>query len=86
MMNQSEIDKKRAKIREGMSYKIIKLINVLDESPDEKTSRVIWDNFFLDSFTYLASEGVVIQGMSLGTSHPHLANYYTVVPLIEKEE
>ena len=32
---------------------------------------------------YLHSQGVVIRGQSLGFSHPHLVNYFTVEPLIE---
>ena len=31
---------------------------------------------------YLHSQGVVIKGQSLGGSHPHLADYYTMEPLI----
>jgi len=34
---------------------------------------------------YLRSQGVVIKGQCLGVSHPHLAAYYTVEPLIEEE-
>jgi len=52
---------KREEIRKGMSYKIIELVNALDESPDKETSRRIWDNFFLDLFEYLHSQGVVIK-------------------------
>jgi len=32
----------------------------------------------------LSQVGVVIKGQSIGGSHPHLANYYTVEPLIEE--
>ena len=31
---------------------------------------------------YLHSQGVVIRGSSIGASHPHLVNYFTVEPLI----
>ena len=34
---------------------------------------------------YQHSRDVVIKGDSLGGSHPHLANYYTVEPLIKDE-
>ncbi len=34
---------------------------------------------------YQHSQGVVVKGNSLGVSHPHLANYYLVEPLIEKQ-
>ena len=33
---------------------------------------------------YLHSQGVVIKGETLGGSHPHLANYFTVEPLVKE--
>jgi len=33
--------------------------------------------------TYLHSQNVVIRGNSLGFSHPHLAAYFTVYPLVK---
>ena len=34
-------------------------------------------------FSRQHSQGVVIKGHSLGGSHPHLASYYSVEPLID---
>lgn len=34
---------------------------------------------------YLHSQGVVIKGESLGVTHPHLANYFTMENLIDEE-
>ena len=33
----------------------------------------------------LDKEGVVIRGLPLGASYPHLSAYFTVVPLIEEK-
>lgn len=35
---------------------------------------------------YLHEQGAVIKGVSLGVSHPHLANYYSFEPLIKDWE
>ena len=40
------------------------------------------DSLILRLLTKQASQGVVIRGNSLGVSHPHLVNYYSVEPLI----
>jgi len=45
-------------IKEGSAYKITKLMNALEESPDKETSKNIWDNFFKDFLTYLDENGV----------------------------
>ena len=49
-----------------------------------------WNEYIEELITKILkkqdSEDVVIRGSSLGFSHPHLANYYTVKPLIEEEE
>jgi len=46
-----------------------------DPCPECRTNKTI---------KFLHSQGVVIGGQSLGGSHPHLANYHTVEPLIKE--
>ena len=57
---------------------------------------VIYSQIIMDNATkrelstrilgYLYEQGVVIKGETIGGSHPHLSNYWTVEPLIHTEQ
>jgi len=65
-------------IREGIITNITKACpEMLGGNIIKLTDKILQDEH---------SQGVVIQGQSLGGSHPHLANYYTVEPLIEGKD
>lgn len=63
---------KQTEIRNGMR----KIIDFCGNEPDVCVGEL---EMYLDKI------GVVIKGYNL-PSHPHLANYYTVEPLIEEKE
>ena len=44
------------------------------------------DVFTDEILNYLDSKDCVIRGNSLGGSHPHLANYFEVEPLVEVKD
>ena len=68
---------KQEEIREGIYRIIIKH----DYSPLEQFD---WERDLVKQIVeYLRSQSVVIKGESLGFSHPHLASYFTVEPLIK---
>lgn len=75
---------KQEKIREGVERILDELLFSPGESEDGYTFNLT--GCITNLLKYLQSQGVVIQGQSLGGSHPHLANYYTVESLIKEEK
>ena len=75
---------KQESIREGIA-------KIVFSNGDFDDAKVFWGNekrkehyrWMADELlTYLHSQDVVIKGQSLGSSHPHLADYYTVEDLV----
>ena len=75
----------KEEIREGIQKGIKEhLLNCFEV----KGCRGAFYDSFADSFSkslpvLLDGEGVVIKGNTLGSSHPHLADYFTVESLID---
>ncbi len=66
----------RAEIQAGMTD----YIRLVGNKPEVYTPEMCSE----DLMEYLHSQDVVIKGNSLGGSHPHLANYYSVEPLVDE--
>ena len=72
MNKEALVKSKQEEIREGIRKH---LETYRHEFGDEVLAGILMD--------YLHSQGVVIKGYNLEVTHPHLANYFTVSPLIE---
>ena len=68
---------KQEEIRDG-------IVNwFLERNPNQTRSWAEWETKML--FIKQDSQGVVIRSNSLGASHPHLVNYFTIEPLIKED-
>ena len=71
---------KQKEIREGI-YRLL-----IEQDCENEFQRFDWERKMpAKILDYLHSQGVVIKGCSLGGSHPHLADYYTIESLIEEK-
>ena len=96
-LKRCSIDLKRQKIRDGMAIRLHtrdrSMVKIVDEaSPINCSWEELSESFKAGYRAYanlfiadLHSQGVGIRGLSLGVSHPHLVNYFTVEPLIEEK-
>jgi len=70
-------------IQEG----IAKILAECDGREWDITPESFCDEYRADAgrlINYLHSQGVGLRGKSLGATHPHLANYYTIEPLVKE--
>ena len=75
----TDIDKKRAEMQKFMALYLRQRFTTVEMPENECDTEV---EFIMN---YLHTQGVVIKGYSLGASHPHFADYFTVEPLIKDE-
>ena len=74
----------QAEIREGLIDEMLSGIEFVSEAHRIDARRNAGNR--ADKYLrFLRDKDVVIKGNTLGTSHPHLANYFTVEPLIEEK-
>jgi len=72
----------REEIREGIEEELLKAYGTSAHQGKVSSQEMFAAGQILK---HLHSQDVVIRGNSLGGTHPHLANYFTVLPLIEEE-
>ncbi len=82
---------KQEEIREGLARRMFDSEMSRDQVFGVATREKAWleerENYLSRAFNdlhYLHSQGVVIKSYSLGISHPHLAAYYAVEPLVKE--
>ena len=80
--------------QEEIREEVIKIIHKEDNpfpfEPDwedeDEDGKAYYYEYIDRILSYLHSQGVVIKVGTLGVTHPHLSNYYSVEPLIEDKE
>ena len=77
---------KQKEIKEGIAKRMAEAHGFDWEKLKEKSiHREFYRQLAGEITVFEDSQDVVIRGNGLGGTHPHLANYYTVLPLIEGE-